>query len=145
MSKAPATSLYMKLGEIELIHRAASGDSVSELRSINNLFISGRRNVVELKVPGSKGNTFQDLGRDPITVRIEGGLTGTDAKKTVETLRSKFDAGEPVAFSTNVGFLNSISKVVVLEMTFQLMNSAPCLINYSMLVKEFPTGSQKKA
>ncbi len=55
----------MKLDGVELIKREDKSGIVVEIRNVHALSVYGKRRIVELQIPGSAGNVFQDMGRKP--------------------------------------------------------------------------------
>ena len=134
---------YIKLDDLELIKRVDNDNATAEIRSVHSVSISGRRNVVEHKIPGSKGNVFQDLGRDPLMIKIDGRLIGNGSTATLNEIRAKFESGEPVAFASDIGSLEEVSKVVVENLTIQFIGGLPNGTSYSLMVREFSPQAQK--
>ena len=136
---------YIKLDDLELIKRIDKDSVTVEIRSVHSVFISGRRKVVELKIPSSKGNVLQDLGRDPLTIKIDGKLIGSGSTATLNEIRAKFESGEPVAFASDIGALEEVSKIVVENLTIQFIGGLPQGTTYSLLVREFsPLAHEEK-
>ena len=50
-----------------------------ELTGVQDLHTEEARTLVEQRVPEQQGSVFQDLGREPVTIVIDGLLFGTDA------------------------------------------------------------------
>ena len=134
--------MQIKLDDIELIKRIEKDGKVKEIRSVHNVSLNGRRGIVELKIPGSRGSLFQDLGRDSITVKIDGKLFGPDHENTLDELRTKFESGEPIPLSTDIGILKEVSKVVIEDFWVQLLGGLPMTVCYSMVVREFEAEKQ---
>lgn len=134
--------MQIKLDDIELIKRIDKDDVMKEIRSVHNVSLNGRRSIVEIKIPGLKGSVFQDLGRDSITVKIDGKLIGPDSENTLEELRTKFESGEPIPLSTDIGILKEVAKVVIEDFGVQLLGGLPTAICYSMIVREYKAEKQ---
>jgi hypothetical protein len=133
--------MQIKLDDIELIKREDKDGQVSELRSIRSLSVFGKRRIVELPIPGSVGNVFQDMGRKPIVISLEGELTGPNATNVLENLNSKFELNEPVPFSTNITPLSGITEVVIDDFTVHFAAGVRLGIRYSMVLKEHTSAS----
>jgi len=133
--------MYMKLDDIELIKRVDRDGVVEEIRSIYNLSISGRRRIVELQIPGSAGNVFQDLGRNPLRISFDGELIGPGTTDTLQELKSKFELKEPVPFLSDVTTINDVTEVVIENFTVHFISGVPSGSRYSMVLKEHRSSS----
>jgi len=131
-----AKSMHMRLDDIELIKRIDRDGAVEEIRSVHNVSVSGRRRIVELRIPGSQGNVFQDLGREPLTISFDGELVGTGAKNTLEELKSKFELRKPVPFSSDITTIGDVAEVVIEDFTVHFVGGAASGSWYSMVMKE---------
>jgi hypothetical protein len=127
--------LNIKLDDIELVKRVDE-EGVREVRSILNVTISGKRHVKEFKVPGLEGNVFQDLGRDSLTIIVEGLLTGLNSKNTFQEMNSKFKLGRPVPFITDIPSLTEISEVVVEGFKAKVVSGVSLNYWYLLTLKE---------
>jgi len=128
--------MHMKLDDIELIKRVDKEGGVEEIRSVHNVSVSGRRRIVELRIPGSQGNVFQDLGREPLTISFDGELVGMGAKNTLEELKSKFELRKPVPFSSDITTIGDVAEVVIEDFTVHFVGGAASASWYSMVLKE---------
>jgi hypothetical protein len=131
----------MKLDDIELIKRDDKDGSINEIRSIHALSVYGKRRIVELPIPGSVGNVFQDMGRKPIIISFEGKLTGPNAANVLESLNEKFELKKPLPFSTDITPISSITEVVVNDFTVHFDSGFRLGIRYSMVLKENASAS----
>ncbi len=128
--------MWMKLDDVELTKRVDQDGVIKELRTIVSLSVSGRRRIVELKIPGSRSNVFQDLGRDPLQISFQGELVGPGTRDTLNALRSKFELGKPVAFSSDIEPLTDITEVVIESFSTTFDNVAPSGSRYSLVLRE---------
>ncbi len=58
-----------------------------ELSGVQDLHTEEARTLVEQRVPEQQGSVFQDLGREPVTILIDGLLFGEESLSALETLR----------------------------------------------------------
>jgi len=128
--------MRMKLDDVELTKKVDEDGVIKELRIIVNLSLSGRRQIVELRIPGSKSNVFQDLGRDPLQISFQGELVGPGTKETLNAIRSKFELGKPVPFSSDIDPLTDITEVVIESFSTSFDNRAPSGSRYSLTLRE---------
>jgi len=128
--------MQMKLDDIELIKRIDRKGVVEEIRSVHNVSVSGKRRIVELRIPGAETNVFQDLGREPLTISFDGELVGEGARSTLEELRSKFEQGAPVPFSSDITAISDVTEVVIDDFTARFLGGAASGSWYSMVLRE---------
>jgi len=133
--------MQMKLSDIELIKRVDKDGAVEEIRSVYNLSISGKRRIVELQIPGSTGNVFQDMGRIPVRISFDGELIGHGSTNTLQDLRSKFELREPVPFSSDIATLNDVTEVVIENFTVHFVGGVAFGSRYSMVLREHKSSS----
>lgn len=131
----------MKLEEVDLIKRIDNDGKLSEIRCIRSLSIFGKRQIVELPIPGSVGNVFQDMGRNPITIMLEGDLIGPNAAKALESLNSKFELKKPIKFTTDITPISSITEIVIENLTIHFFKGERLGIRYTMALKECASAS----
>jgi len=133
--------MKMKLDDVELIKRADKEGKLCEIRSIQGLSVYGKRRIVELPIPGSVGNVFQDMGRNPITISVEGELTGPNSGKVLEDLNSKFELKKPIKFSTDITPISGITEVIIENFEVHFAKGDRLGIRYSMILREFASAN----
>ena len=133
--------MQMKLDNIELIKRDDKDGIINEIRSIRALSVYGKRRIVELPIPGSVGNVFQDMGRKPLIISFEGELTGPNAAKVLENLNEKFELKKPLPFSTDITPISSITEVILNDFSVHFDSGFRLGIRYSMVLKEHASAS----
>lgn len=84
-----------------------------ELRAVQDVHVGETRSLVEQRVPGQAGSVFQDLGREPALLVLEGLLVGEDAVESVEQLRAAQTQAEPLSFAADVAIGTEITDVLV--------------------------------
>jgi hypothetical protein len=131
----------IRLDDIDLMKRVEQ-EGLSEVRSILNVTISGRRRVSEFKIPGLEGNVFQDLGRDSLIIVVEGLLTGVNSKNTFQELNSKYKLGEPISFSTDIPSLTEISEVVIEGFKAKMVGGMSMNYWYVLTLREHKSSPQ---
>jgi len=136
--------MEVKFDDIDLVKRTQSSATspLSEVRTVYDVHVDGRRSIVELKIPGSSGNVLQDMGREPITILIKGEVWGPDAKATVTSLKAKSDAGDSVPFTSDLLAAASVSDVIVEELEVDQVAGNPTRYRYLMLLREFKEGGE---
>jgi hypothetical protein len=136
--------MEVKLDDIDLVKRTQSSATspLSEVRTVYDVHVDGRRSIVELKIPGSSGNVLQDMGREPITILIKGEVWGPDAKTTVTSLKAKSDTGDSVPFTSDLLAAASVSEVIIEELEVDQVAGNPTRYRYLMLLREFKEGGE---
>jgi hypothetical protein len=129
--------MQIKMDDLELIKRVEENGVVVELRSVRNVSISGRRRIVELRIPGAEKNVFQDLGREPLTISFEGELVGSGAKETLEELREKFELREPVKFVSDITPISDVEFVVIEDFAIRYIAGEASMYWYRIVLKEY--------
>ena len=137
--------MRMKLDDIELIKRVDKDGGIGEIRSIQNLSISGRRRIVELQIPGLTGNVFQDMGRNPLRISFNGELVGPDVMNTLQDLKSKFEMREPVPFSTDIPTIGDVTEVIIENLAVDFIGGIAEGNRYSMVLREHKSASTARA
>jgi hypothetical protein len=84
-----------------------------DLPGIQNLHTEEARTLVEQRVPEQKGSVFQDLGREPVTIALDGFLFGESVLDTLETLRGAQSRAEPQSFAADVVVGTDLTEVVI--------------------------------
>jgi hypothetical protein len=133
---------HVKLGGIDLIKREDKNGAVREIRSINSLSVFGKRAIVELAIPGSDGNVFQDMGRNPLLITFNGELIGPNAAGTLQDLKKKFEMKKPVPFSSDVATVSDITDVIIEKFTAHFVGGVNLGAQYSMVLKEHSSASK---
>lgn len=136
--------MEVKLDDIDLVKRVQSSATspLSEVRTVYDVHVDGKRSIVELRVPGSSGNVLQDMGREPITILVKGEVWGPDAKKTIQSLKAKSDGGDSVPFTSDLLAAASVSDVMVDEFVVDQLAGNPTKYRYLMLLREFKEGGE---
>ena len=133
--------MHIKIDNVELLKREDKDGKIREIRSIHNLSVYGKRRIVELPIPGSAGNVFQDMGRNPITIIFTGEFVGPNTEGILQDLTAKFESQEPVPFSSDITPISSISEVVIENFAVHYENGVGLGVRYSMMLKEHASAS----
>ncbi|MCX8188606.1 MAG: hypothetical protein N3F64_02760 [Nitrososphaeria archaeon] len=136
--------MNIKLDDLELVKRVDQEGTILETRSIINVTLSNRRQVYEIKIPGHDGSVFQDFGRYPITIIVEGLLTGPNSKNTFQDLNSKFKLGKPVQFVSDIPSITEISEVVIESFRATIVSYSPTSYCYILVLKEHKSTKQEE-
>jgi hypothetical protein len=94
--------MTVRIGDIELI-------------GLQDIHTDDARSLALQRGPGQVGGVFQDLGREPVTVVMEGFLLGEDPHGALEKLRQAQTDGEPMTFAADVVAGAELTDVLILE------------------------------
>lgn len=84
-----------------------------ELSGVQDLHTEEARTLVEQRVPEQQGSVFQDLGREPVTILIDGLLFGDEALSSLETLRQAHAKAEPQSFAADLVVGTDLTEVII--------------------------------
>ncbi|MBS7634399.1 carboxypeptidase regulatory-like domain-containing protein [Candidatus Bathyarchaeota archaeon] len=131
--------MSIEIDGIQLIRHSRDPDTgvTKSLRSVYNIAISEKRRIVEHKIPGFEGSILQDLGREPVTISFEGTLFGEGAREDLEIIRSKFKAGSPVPFSSDISGVAEVNQVLIEDFQVEDSGGAVNRYKYRMVLREY--------
>ena len=109
-----------------------------ELRTVQNIATVERRALVEHRVPGMVGSAFQDLGRPSTSIKLEGILFGEESRTGLESLRTKFQAAEPVSFTADIATATDIVDVLIEDLRVVEVAGRPDTFMYQIVLRESP-------
>jgi hypothetical protein len=92
---------------------------------------------VHHRVPGQEGNTIQNLGRDSVSLQVEGIFFGEKAKDELEKLRGVYIKRQPVDFIADLIGQYYTGKVVVTRLDVTESAEDPQQFSYVMVVVEY--------
>lgn len=104
-----------------------------ELIGLTTIYTEDARNLVQQRVPGQAGSVFQDLGREPVTVVMEGILLGEDTQSALEELRQAQMKSTPMAFAADAIAGADLTDVLIAD--FQVKQLAGHENRYSFFLK----------
>ncbi|MBK7845911.1 MAG: DNA circularization N-terminal domain-containing protein [Zoogloea sp.] len=84
-----------------------------ELSGVQDLHTEEARTLVEQRVPEQQGSVFQDLGREPVTILIDGLLFGDESLSALETLRQAHAKAEPQSFAADLVVGTDLTDVII--------------------------------
>jgi hypothetical protein len=112
--------MAVRIGKIELI-------------GLTTIYTEDARNLVQQRVPGQAGSVFQDLGREPVTVVMEGILLGEDTQDALEELRLAQMKSTPMSFAADAIAGADLTDVLIAD--FQVKQLAGHENRYSFFLK----------
>jgi len=110
-----------------------------EIPCIETIRTTERRVLAEHPIPGRQGSLFQDLGTRPAAITITGSLAGDEMRdEFLQTVREKFQAGEPMTFTADITTATQIQYVVIEDLLFAEVAGSPDSFRYTILLRESP-------
>ena len=86
------------------------------LPGLQAVYAVENRTLVEQRVPGAQGSVFQDLGREPVTLRLQGWILGETAGDDIEALRSAHARAEPQSFAADIAVGSELVDVIIQDL-----------------------------
>ncbi|AGC45676.1 hypothetical protein MYSTI_04380 [Myxococcus stipitatus DSM 14675] len=115
-----------------------------ELVGLTQIYTEDARNLVQQRVPGQAGSVFQDLGREPVTVVMEGLLLGDDPQAALEELRQAQAKATPMAFASDAIAGADLTDVLIADFQVRQLAGHQNRFSFFLRVKEYvePPASQ---
>ena len=107
-----------------------------ELTGVQDLHTEEARTLVEQRVPEQQGSVFQDLGREPLTIVIDGLLFGADALSSLETLRQAHAKDEPQSFAADLVVGTDLTEVVIEDFRVRQLAGYRDRFRFSLRLRE---------
>lgn len=107
-----------------------------ELTAVQSLHTEESRTLVEQRVPEQQGSVFQDLGRDPVTLLLEGLLLGEQALPTLEKLRQAQAKAEPLSFAADIAEGSELTEVVIEDFRARQVAGYAARFRFSLRLRE---------
>ena len=108
-----------------------------ELNGVQNVHTEESRALVEQHAPRQDGSIFQDLGRDPVTVLVDGLLLGAAALPGLEQLRAAQLAAEPLPFAADVVIGSELTEVLIEDLQIRQVAGHPDRYRYTLRLREY--------
>jgi hypothetical protein len=108
-----------------------------DLNGVQNVSTEESRALVEQHVPRQDGSIFQDLGRDPLTVIVDGLLFGASALSGLERLRAARRAAEPLPFAADVLAGSELTEVLIEDLQVRQVAGYPDRYRYTLRLREY--------
>jgi outer membrane protein OmpA-like peptidoglycan-associated protein len=102
--------------------------------------------VVRHRVPALEGDFLQDVGRRGARVSLTGVLTAPETKDSLADLRTRFHAGDPVPFVSDITSATAVDQVLVERMDVRELAGRPSVFEYHLTLRELteaePVGTE---
>jgi hypothetical protein len=107
-----------------------------ELTAVQSLHTEESRTLVEQRVPEQQGSVFQDLGREPVTLVLEGLLLGEGALATLEKLRAAQAKTEALSFAADIAVGSELTDVVIEDFRARQVAGYAARFRFSLRLRE---------
>ena len=96
------------------------------------------RRLAVLAIPGLQGDLQQDMGRGMLAVRIQGSLSGDEARdRFLEEVRAQFLAGEPVDFIADIMAESELEQVMIARLELAEVAGQTDDFRYDIVLTEY--------
>ncbi len=131
--------MSIELDGIALIKHVRDPDTEATklVNSVHNINISEKRSIVEHRIPGMQGSVLQDMGREPVRISFEGLVFGEDALNFLERVRSRYKAGQPVPFRSEISGVAEVTQVLVEEYQVEEVGGVINTYTYWIVLREY--------
>lgn len=107
-----------------------------ELIGLTNIYTEDARNLVQQRVPGQAGSVFQDLGREPVTVVMEGIFLGEDTQASLEELRQAQMKARPLSFAADAVAGADLTEVIIADFQVKQLAGHQNRFSFHLKVRE---------
>ncbi|WP_223645783.1 hypothetical protein [Corallococcus sp. EGB] len=108
-----------------------------ELVGLTNIYTEDARNLVQQRVPGQSGSVFQDLGREPVTIVMEGLFLGSDTQAELEELRQAQMKATPMSFASDAIAGADLTDVLIADFQVRQLAGHQSRFSFFLRVKEY--------
>jgi hypothetical protein len=116
-----------------------------ELLSVQSLHAVESRTLVEQRVPEQQGSVFQDLGREPVTLVLEGLLLGEKALSQLEQLRAAQAKAAPLPFAADIAVGTELTEMVIEDLKAQQVAGYAQRFRFQLRLREYIAPPQPQA
>lgn len=96
------------------------------------------RRLVEIPVPGLPGSYHQDLGHEPLHLRLEGSLYGDDAHDAfLEEIRRLHRKAEPVDFVADVTTATDLEQMLIATLRLDESSRDDGVLTYAITLVQY--------
>lgn len=108
-----------------------------ELNGVQELHTEESRTLVEQRVPEQQGSVFQDLGREPVSIILDGLLFSAEALSGLESLREAQIKAEPLAFAADIVVGSDLTDIIIEDIKIRQVAGYAHRYHYSMRLREY--------
>jgi hypothetical protein len=131
--------MSVKLDDLVISGRIADDaqGTISEVRGMNRLGVLSKRRLIEHRIAGAYGSIISDTGRQALKILVEGEFVGENSMQGITQLRSKYRAGKPVEFTSEITVFAQVKKVLLEELQIFSLAGLQNNYRYRMLLREY--------
>lgn len=107
-----------------------------ELTGVQDVRTEESRTLVENRVPESEGSVFQDLGREPLTILVDGILFRAESLEDIERLRDAQAKAEPLSFAADIAVGSELTDVLIEDLRLQQVAGYAHRYRFSLRLRE---------
>lgn len=107
-----------------------------ELVGLSRVSTEDTRSLVKQRGPGQAGGLFQDLGREPVTIVLEGILLGDDAQSALEELRHAHANAKPMSFAADAIAGADLTHVLIADLEVRQLAGHASRFSFFLRVRE---------
>lgn len=108
-----------------------------DLPGVQDLYTEEARTLVEQRVPEQQGSVFQDLGREPLTLVLEGLLFGEEALTGLEELRQAQSKAKPLPFAANIAVGAELTDVLIEDLRIRQVAGYQQRYRFTLRLREY--------
>lgn len=116
--------MTVKIGAIELV-------------GVQEIHTEESRALVEQRVPAQQGSVFQDLGRGPVSVVLDGLLFSTEALSGLESLRDAQIKAKPLPFAADIAVGTELTDVLIEDIKIRQLAGYAHRYRFSIRLREY--------
>ncbi|MDH3973544.1 MAG: hypothetical protein OEV42_04615 [Deltaproteobacteria bacterium] len=118
-----------------------------ELAGVQDVYTEESHNLVEQRVPDQQGSVFQDLGREPLTLILEGLLFGSDVLPDLEKLRQAQEKADPLPMAADIAVGTELTDVIIEDLKVRQVAGYASRYRFYLRLREYiePPQSQAQA
>lgn len=108
-----------------------------EFAGVQDIYTEESRSLVEQRSPEQQGSVFQDLGREPVTIILDGLLFTADTLPDLEKLREAQLKGQPLSFAADIAVGTELTQVLIEDVRVRQIAGYQNRYRYSLRLREF--------
>lgn len=108
-----------------------------DLVGLSRVATEDTRSLVKQRGPGQAGGLFQDLGREPVTIVMEGILLGEDTQAALEELRQAHAKAKPMTFATDAIAGADLTHVLIANLQIRQLAGHTSRFAFFLRVREY--------
>ncbi|HRI66534.1 MAG TPA: hypothetical protein PK156_19935 [Polyangium sp.] len=119
-----------------------------DLVGLSRVSTEDTRSLVKQRGPGQSGGLYQDLGREPVTIVMEGILLGEDTQAALEELRTAQAKAKPMTFAADAIAGADLTHVLIADFQVRQLAGHASRFSFFLRVQEYtepPEGAEDGA